>query len=159
MYIRLYILLMISSLYSCKNKEQQDSDLHNVAVNQISTAQKEIEKIDSCMKAQELAWNEGNIEVFMAGYWPSDSLCFVGKSGLNKGWNKTLENYRKSYPDKEAMGRLLFENLQYKAIEQHHFLVIGKWTLFRTEDTLTGHYSLVWQKMANKWIIIADHSS
>ena len=33
------------------------------------------------MAAQMDAWNQGDLEGFMEGYWRSDSLLFVGKSG------------------------------------------------------------------------------
>ena len=40
------------------------------------------------------AWNKGDIEDFMQGYWKNDSLMFIGKNGINWGWQKTLENYK-----------------------------------------------------------------
>ena len=58
---------------------------------------------------QQAAWNDGNLEGFMNGYWESDSLSFIGKKGITKGWQQTLDNYKKSYPDKSTMGILKFE--------------------------------------------------
>jgi ketosteroid isomerase-like protein len=84
---------------------------------------------------------------------------FVGKSGLNKGWQTTLDNYKRAYPTSEKMGTLLFENKEFESLGNEHFLVIGKWNLFRTSDTLRGYYSLVWKKDQEGWKIIADHSS
>ncbi len=115
--------------------------------------------IDELMSQQESAWNNGDLNAFMEPYLNSKDLCFVGKSGLNKGWENTLENYKKSYPTKEKMGTLVFENLEFSPLGNTHYLVIGKWQLFRNTDTLGGHYSLVWQFIDGKWKIIADHSS
>ena len=116
-------------------------------------------QIETVLKNQVLAWNEGDIEKYMQGYWKSDSLVFIGKKGLTKGWKPTLENYIKSYPDKKAMGQLSFELLKEEALGIDHFLVIGKWTLNREKDILTGHFSLIWRKIEGQWFIVADHSS
>lgn len=122
-------------------------------------ATKDKKAIRALMAEQEANWNDGDLKGFMFPYLNSDELSFVGRSGLNKGWESTLENYQKSYPDLETMGELEFNNLEYQPLGKHHFLVIGQWALYRTSDTLSGHYSLVWQNTNEGWKIIADHSS
>ena len=42
----------------------------------------EKEAILDVMHQQEQAWNSGDIDAFMKGYWRSDSLMFVGKNGI-----------------------------------------------------------------------------
>ena len=116
-------------------------------------------QIEVVLENQVAAWNEGDIEKYMQGYWKSDSLVFIGKNGLTKGWKSTLENYLKSYPDKKAMGQLSFDLLKQEALGDDYFLVIGKWTLRREKDILKGHFSLTWRKIAGSWFIVADHSS
>lgn len=115
--------------------------------------------IFSVMDKQESAWNKGDIDRFMKGYLKSDSLCFIGSKGLTYGWHKTLDNYKKSYPGKSAMGKLKFTNLEFKSLNAKYAYVIGKWKLMRNKDTLSGHYSLLWKKTTRGWKIIADHSS
>jgi len=119
----------------------------------------EASAIDSIMLAQQDAWNRADIEGFMQSYWKSDSLCFVGKRGLTFGWQNTLDNYKKGYPDAAAMGRLQFTNQSLDVLSDSQAYVIGKWELFRSADTLSGHYSLLWKKISGKWVIVADHSS
>ncbi len=116
-------------------------------------------ELNNLMLEQQASWNAGNIEDFMKHYWKSDSLMFIGKKGLNYGWQNTLDNYKKSYPDKAAMGRLQFTNLYNKTLSDSSAYIIGKWELFRTLDTLAGHYTLLWHKIDGKWVIVADHSS
>ena len=113
------------------------------------------------MSEQENSWNNGDIPGFMKHYWTSDSLSFVGKSGLNRGWKKTLDNYLISYDNKDKMGTLYFNNLSINKIDINTIHVIGSWTLKRNDDlgNLSGYYSLIWQKKNNQWVIIADHSS
>jgi uncharacterized protein (TIGR02246 family) len=108
---------------------------------------------------QQKAWNEGNIEVFMEDYWHSEDLKFIGKNGITRGWQATLERYKKSYPDKEAMGILNFDIIEIKIIGNKNAFVIGKWHLKRTQDELGGHFTLLWEKIKGKWVIVADHSS
>jgi hypothetical protein len=105
-------------------------------------------------------WNKGNIEQFMVGYLASDSLIFIGSKGMTMGYQKTLENYKKGYPDRAAMGTLKFDILRLKPMGKKHYFVIGKWHLTRPEKgDVGGHFSLVFEKINGVWVIIADHSS
>ena len=108
---------------------------------------------------QTKAWNKGDIEGFMESYWKSDSMMFIGKSGVNRGWQKTLENYKKGYPDTTAMGKLSFDIIQIKRLSDEYYYVVGKWMLARTIGDLSGHYNLLLRKINGNWYIIADHSS
>ena len=105
------------------------------------------------------AWNQGNLESFMQGYWKNDSLMFIGKSGINWGWQKTLENYKRGYPDTTAMGKLSFDIIVMKKLSPEYFYVVGKWMLKRSIGDLSGHYNLLFRKINGSWLIIADHSS
>lgn len=118
-----------------------------------------MEAIQQVMDKQESAWNQGDLEGFMQGYWKSDSLRFIGKRGITYGWQATLNNYKKGYPDSDAMGKLQFTNLSMEITGDSSAYVIGKWELFRSTDTLAGHYSLLWKNLNGRWLIIADHSS
>src|SRR5690606_11660411 len=73
------------------------------------------------------AWNRGDLEGFMKGYWESDSLTFIGQSGITYGWNKTLDNYRRVYPDTGAMMRLQFTLMSLKQLSPEYFSDIGRW--------------------------------
>ncbi|KAF0240196.1 MAG: nuclear transport factor 2 family protein [Sediminibacterium sp.] len=104
-------------------------------------------------------WNKGNLEEFMKGYWHNDSLLFVGKNGPTYGYDKTLNNYRKSYPDTANMGKLAFTILQLKPLANNCWFVLGKWELTRSVGNLSGHYTLLFKKINKEWVIIVDHSS
>ncbi len=127
---------------------------------QISFAQKSAEAaIDKIMTDQIVAWNKGDLENFMQGYWQSDELKFIGKNGITYGWQKTLENYKKNYPDRKTMGELSFEILVREKLESNHYFVVGKWKLKREIGDLGGHFSLIFRKIKGKWLIVSDHSS
>jgi hypothetical protein len=116
--------------------------------------------IKQLLDNQVTAWNRGDTKTFMVGYWESDSLLFIGKSGLKHGYKATLDGYTTGYPDKAAMGTLKFDILEMKPLGKKHHLVVGKWHLTRPEKgDIGGHFSLVFNKIKEKWVIIADHSS
>lgn len=115
--------------------------------------------IRSVMDKQAQSWSNGDIDGFMDGYWKSDSLRFLGKRGLTKGWQTTLDNYKKSYPDKKAMGKLKFDYISFEPLNNKQMFVVGKWALEREKDTLKGYYSLVWEKIDGNWKVIFDHTN
>ncbi len=139
--------LLLTLVFGCKSKA-------------ILTDHTNIEtSIKARLMNQQKAWNEGNIEEFMQTYWNSSELTFIGSRGPTYGWQKTLENYRKGYPDKKAMGRLHFDIIETRVISQDAAYVIGKFTLFREKDEPSGYFTLLWRKMENQWYIISDHTS
>lgn len=114
--------------------------------------------VESQMLAQETLWNEGQLKGFMSFYWKSDSLEFIGSKGITYGWQKTLDNYKKGYPDKKAMGELKFTILQNKQLSENYIYVVGKWQLTK-EKPVGGHFTLLWKKINGNWFIISDHTS
>ncbi|HSO84910.1 MAG TPA: nuclear transport factor 2 family protein [Draconibacterium sp.] len=120
---------------------------------------KEKSEINSLLDKQVQAWNEGNLEKFMQTYWNSEQLSFVGSRGPTYGWQATLDRYKKTYPDKASMGNLKFTILELSKIDRKTFYVIGKFELTREMGNLSGHFTLVIQKIKNEWLIVSDHSS
>lgn len=104
-------------------------------------------------------WNRGDVDAFMKGYWENDSLMFVGKTGVTYGWQNTLNNYKKGYPDTAAMGKLSFDFIKVKRLSKKYYFVVGKWFLKRSIGDISGHYNLLFEKINGQWVIIADHSS
>ena len=111
------------------------------------------------MHDQELAWNKGDINGFMQGYWKSDSLLFVGKVAPTYGWQTTLEHYKKTYPNRAAMGQLTFTILQVKVLDATNAFLMGGWRLKRAKDAPGGYYTLWFRKIKGEWKIVCDHTS
>jgi len=122
-------------------------------------SEKETREISGLLDKQVLAWNEGNLEKVMQTYWNSEKLSFVGSRGPTYGWQETLDSYKKGYPDKAAMGKLKFTILELSKIDRKTVYVIGKFELTREMGNLSGHFTLVIQKIKNEWLIVSDHSS
>jgi ketosteroid isomerase-like protein len=124
-----------------------------------AAAQKPEAAIRKVMDDQVVAWNKGDIEGFMAGYWKSDKLVFVGSSGVTRGWQQTLDNYKKNYSSRQKMGTLTFSDLEINVISKDAATVLGKWSLAREKDNPKGTFTLLFRKLKEGWRIVMDHSS
>lgn len=111
------------------------------------------------LENQRQAWNKGDMENYMQGYWKSDSLLFVGKNGPTYGWQKTLDNYKKGYPDKSAMGFLTFGIKKVEFLAKDKAFVLGSWNLKREKDEPKGYFTLLLRKIDGEWKVVVDHSS
>jgi len=130
-----------------------------LVVSVLNAQSKTEKKIINLLHQQDESWNKGDIEGFMTTYWSNDSLMFIGKSGVTYGWKNTMNNYKKGYPNTEAMGKLNFNLIQIKKLSRKYYHVTGKWHLTRTVGDLQGHFTLLLKKIKGKWLIISDHSS
>lgn len=104
-------------------------------------------------------WNQGDLEKFVQGYWNHDSLMFIGKNGVTYGFQNMLNNYKRNYSDSAKMGKLAFEIINVQKLSNEYYFVVGKWSLQRSIGDLSGHYTLLFRKINNEWVIVADHSS
>jgi len=133
--------------------------LATVAFSQ-SDAQKKktTDDIVAVMNAQSAAWNRGDIEGFMQGYWNSGQLVFVS-SRVTRGWQPTLDNYKRSYPTKDAMGTLTFSDLEVTVLSNDAAVVLGSWSLQRANDNPKGKFTLIFRKFKDGWRIVHDHTT
>jgi TonB family protein len=111
------------------------------------------------LNAQQAAWNRGDVDAFLVGYWRSPELTFSGSSGVSRGWDSVRARYKKNYPDRAAMGELDFSDLEFRFLGKDAALVLGKWHLKREQGDLGGVFTLVWQRFPDGWKIIHDHTS
>jgi len=116
-------------------------------------------EIRNVLSSQNAAWNRGDVDAFMVGYWENDSLMFIGSSGVTYGYKNTLANYKKRYPDTAAMGQLTFNLIDFKKLSAEYYHVTGKWSLKRSIGDARGHFTLLFRKIKGKWVIVSDHSS
>ena len=115
--------------------------------------------IRMALNAQQAAWNRGDVDAFLLGYWQSQELTFSGSSGVSRGWDGVRARYKKNYPDRAAMGQLDFSELEFRFLGKDAALVLGKWHLKREQGDVGGVFTLVWQRFPEGWKIIHDHTS
>ena len=114
--------------------------------------------VRAVMAAQQIAWNNGDLEEFMKGYWKSDSLQFIGPRGIHHGWQEALDGYKRGYPDRAAMGTVSFELLKVTPLPPGHFVVMGRFHMIRSVGNLDGAFTLVFAKIDGRWVAIYDHT-
>ena len=116
-------------------------------------------QIRMLLQTQAEAWNRGDIDAFMEGYWKSDETAFIGANGITRGWLAVLDRYKKTYPDRKAMGRLTFSGLEVHVLCPDAALVIGQFRLERESDKPAGIFTLDFRKFPEGWRIIVDHTT
>jgi ketosteroid isomerase-like protein len=116
-------------------------------------------EIRAVMKAQEAAWNRGEIDGFMEGYARSGATEFVSGDKLTRGWQTVRDRYKKKYSSKEKMGRLTFSELKITVLTPDAALVLGRWELARKGDRPHGIFTLLFRRTPAGWRIVHDHTS
>jgi beta-aspartyl-peptidase (threonine type) len=115
--------------------------------------------IRTVMDDQAAAWNRGDIDGFMRGYWNSPDLVFVSGANVTRGWQPTLDRYKKSYDSREKMGTLTFSDLEIDVVSNDAAVVLGSWSLARAKDQPGGKFTLIFRKFKGGWRIVHDHTS
>lgn len=119
---------------------------------------REVDSIRDVLSRQAQAWNRGDIEAFMDGYWDSPQLSFSSGGRVTRGWTQTRDNYFRRYPNRDVMGYLAFDNLEITVMKPGVALVLGRWHLNR-EKPIGGVFSLFFRKIDRQWLIVHDHTS
>lgn len=113
--------------------------------------------IKGVLNAQAAAWNEGDLEAFMAGYWNNRDLRFVSGDQVTRGWSQTLKRYQKKYAG-ESMGVLAFEKLDVQMLTDDVAIIVGRFNLDRKSEIDTGTFTLVMRQFDGRWRIVHDHT-
>lgn len=125
----------------------------------LAPAQTNEEQVRAVLRAQQEAWNNGDIAGYMKGYWNSDQTTFVSGGTVIRGYEEVFSRYQKRYDLREKMGELSFEELQVRMISDGTALVAGIWRLRRTNDSPWGRFTLVVEKKPEGWRVTYDHTS
>jgi ketosteroid isomerase-like protein len=145
--MKIIIVLAFMFVFAMESAAQSDSQKATIA-----------DDIRAVMNEQAAAWNKGDIPGFMRGYWNSDKLVFVG-STVTRGWQPTLDRYKKSYDSREKMGTLTFSDLEIDVVSKDAAVVLGSWSLARAGDNPHGKFTLIFRKFKDGWKIVHDHTS
>jgi beta-aspartyl-peptidase (threonine type) len=109
---------------------------------------------------QETAWNKGDLEGFMVGYWRSENLTFYSGRDKQKGWQTTYDRYKQRYQGEgKEMGALSFSEIEVEMIAPQMATVRGRWKLKKKSEEFDGLYTLLLRKLPEGWRIVHDHTS
>lgn len=124
---------------------------------------RDVEKIENdileVMMFQAAAWNRGDIPGFMDGYLKTDKLVFVSGDTVTRGWQPTLDRYKKSYDSPAKMGVLAFTDIEITVTSKDSAYVLGSWSIKREKDNPKGKFTIIFRKLKEGWRIVYDHSS
>ncbi len=107
------------------------------------------------------AWNRGDLEGFMKGYWKSDSLTFYSGGTVSRGWQEAHDRYQRRYKaEGREMGTLVFDIHDVTLPARGQALVRGGWTL-RMKDGRPGGLFTLWLRWfpEHGWRVVHDHTS
>ena len=119
------------------------------------------ESIRAVLASQQAAWNAGDLDGFMAGYWKSDDLKFLSGGDITTGWQATYDRYHAKYvAGDKKMGKLKFDVLEVDVVSGDAVIVRGKWEL-RMSDGKNPHglFTLLFRRIDGEWKIVSDHTS
>lgn len=113
------------------------------------------------LDGQVAAWNRGDLEGFMAGYWKDERLSFYSGDSVTKGWQATLDRYRKRYQaEGKEMGQLKFQDVHVEVLGDECALARGRWHLtMKDGKTPNGLFTLLLRKIGGQWRVVHDHTS
>jgi ketosteroid isomerase-like protein len=113
------------------------------------------------LQAQVEAWNHGDLDGYMAGYWNAPGLTFYSGGTITRGWQSTLDRYRRRYQGEgREMGRLEFEAVEIEPLGRDTALARGRWRLALSDGKeLKGLFTVIMKEFPEGWKIIHDHSS
>lgn len=119
------------------------------------------EGIKHVLLSQVEAWNHGNLEGFMQGYWHSPDLTFFSGASETRGWEPTLARYRQRYQSEgKEMGKLEFQKLNIDLLGRRSAVVTGAWHLTMSDGKQPhGLFTLIFKRMPTGWKIVHDHTS
>lgn len=146
--MKILILLFISITFVMNITAQSEAQKTRIAA--------EITKV---MTDQSAAWNKGDIDGFMVGYWKSEKLTFISGTEVTRGWQPTLDRYKKGYDSRAKMGVLKFSDLEFTVLSNDAAVVLGSWQLTREKDDPHGKFTLTFRKFKEGWRIVMDHTS
>ncbi len=110
------------------------------------------------LAAQAAAWNEGDLDAFMGGYWKSPDLRFVSGTQVTRGWAPTMKRYRERYGEAD-LGRLAFDKLEVEFVTDEVAVVVGRFDLKREAGDSSGTFTLVMKAFNGAWRIVHDHTT
>jgi ketosteroid isomerase-like protein len=119
------------------------------------------EAVQNVLDDQVEAWNRGDLQGFMKGYWKSDELTFFGGGDVEHGWQETYDRYRNKYQaEGKEMGTLKFDELQIDPTGPKSALVRGRWQLtLKDGKTKGGLFTLLFREEPQGWCVVHDHTS
>ncbi|MCA8904418.1 MAG: nuclear transport factor 2 family protein [Hyphomonas sp.] len=142
----------VFALAACATQAGAPAPVHNIALDDAA----EMAAITGLLEAQDAAWNRGDIDAFMDGYWKSPLLRFASGGKVTRGWDDTNARYHTTYGTPEKMGKLITSDYEIVLLSPDAAVAHGRWKLERDGDEPSGLYTLILRKFGGDWKIVSD---
>ena len=152
-FLVLLSLLLLPALHAQAPEKPKD---------QLRTLSREELDMIKVLNGQERAWNHGDLDAYLAGYKNGTDLLFISDGKVTRGFEELITDYRRNYPNKEAMGVLTFSELEPHVMSEDFGVVVGKYHVDRSKKAggaANGMFSLVFEKTADGWKIVVAHTT
>jgi ketosteroid isomerase-like protein len=129
--------------------------------NPLHTASRQELDIVKVLLAQEEAWNRGDLATFTSSYKDAPDTLFITHQ-VSRGFAGLLDEYKRDYPTRAAMGTLSFTELEVRPLDDNFAVCIGRYHLERGKKeggAAEGLFSLTFEKTDKGWKIIIDHTT
>ena len=146
----IFSIAVLLILASCSSTKKMNAPIDFTA---------DAQAIEKIMRAQEIAWSQGDVDEFMKGYWESEKLSFGGKKGFTYGFENVKKNYKRAQPNADVMGKVTFDISDLVPLNANAAYVLGKYNLVAKDGPASGYFTLVWKKIDGAWKIVSDHTS
>jgi|CXWL01.1.fsa_nt_gi beta-aspartyl-peptidase (threonine type) len=134
--------------------------LHLVACSPPPAPRVDGAQVQAALETQVAAWNRGDMDAFLATYWPDSDLTFYSGGTVTKGFAPFAERFKARYGQaSETMGKLEFRNLEVHPLGPTSAFARGEWHLERAgQEPQGGLFTLILEKKNGGWKIVHDHT-
>lgn len=148
------LILLATVFFAMPSGRPQD-------LQELTTASREQLDVVKVLLAQQASWNRGDIDAFVQSFKDAPDTLVVTHQ-ISHGFAGLLEEYRRDYPTRAAMGTLAFSELEARSLDAKFAIVVGKYHLDRAKKeggSAEGLFSMVLEKTDKGWKIVLDHTT
>ena len=106
-------------------------------------------------------WNRGDLAGFMSDYARDSLTSYVSGGHVQYGWQKLFDRYQANHfaPGK-SRDSLTFEEVRVRPLTMDLAYATARFLLHRGDSLVaSGPFTLILQKLGDRWQILHDHTS
>jgi uncharacterized protein (TIGR02246 family) len=105
------------------------------------------------------AWNRGDLEAYLAGYWESEKTRWITRGKIIRGVNAIRAMYKSLFDSPEKMGKFEVKELEVDILTDSDALVVGQWSHTAGQLVRQGVFTVYMKKLEGEWVVVIDHTS
>jgi uncharacterized protein (TIGR02246 family) len=105
------------------------------------------------------AWNLGDLDGYLAGYWDSDQTLYISNGTPIRGKEAIVAAYKTRFSIPDSMGNLTVSELEIEVLTTADAIAFGRWRLSLDNGSPEGFFTVQLKKIEDTWLFVSDHSS